>query len=128
MLVPFFGKLLSGFGPRYSTISKCKTATLLQPWWLGGRAIASKEAGLCTGGSIPACGMVTKRALELHSRAEPSVEAHHRSVNPDAGRNSGGRWIIIIKTSNILTYKYPPGFEKTPRAYVPFVSTGQMNK
>ena len=32
-------------------------------------------------------------ALELHSRAEPSVEAHHSSVGPDTGRNSGGRRI-----------------------------------
>ena len=30
---------------------------------------------------------------ELHSRAAPSVEAHHRSVGPDTGRNSGGRQI-----------------------------------
>ena len=33
-------------------------------------------------------------ALELHSRAVPSVEAHHYSVGPDTGRNSGGRGII----------------------------------
>ena len=33
-------------------------------------------------------------ALELHSRAAPSVEAHHHSDGPDAGRNSRGRWII----------------------------------
>ena len=33
-------------------------------------------------------------ALELISRASPSVEAHHRSVGPDKGRNSGGRQII----------------------------------
>ena len=32
-------------------------------------------------------------SLELHSRAAPSVEAHHRSVHPEAGRNSGGRRI-----------------------------------
>ena len=36
-------------------------------------------------------------ALELHSRAAPSVEAHHCSDGPDVGRNSGGRQIIIIK-------------------------------
>ena len=30
-------------------------------------------------------------ALELHSRAAPSVEAHHPSDGPDAGRNSGRR-------------------------------------
>ena len=29
--------------------------------------------------------------LELHSRAALSVEAHPRSVCPDAGRNYGGR-------------------------------------
>ena len=33
-------------------------------------------------------------ALEIISRAAPSVEAHHRSVGPDAGRNSGRRRII----------------------------------
>ena len=32
--------------------------------------------------------------LELISRDVPSVEAHHCSVRPDAGRNSGGRRII----------------------------------
>ena len=31
--------------------------------------------------------------LELYNRAAPSVEAHHRSVGPDVGRNSGGRQI-----------------------------------
>ena len=30
-------------------------------------------------------------ALELHSRAAPSVEAHHCVNSPDTGRNSGGR-------------------------------------
>ena len=34
---------------------------------------------------------------ELHSRDVPSVEAHHRSVSPDAGRNSGGMQIIKKK-------------------------------
>ena len=33
-------------------------------------------------------------ALELISRAVPSVEAHHCSVGSDAGRNSGGRQIM----------------------------------
>ena len=37
-------------------------------------------------------------ALELHSRAAPSVEAHHRSVGPDARRNSGGKGIIKKST------------------------------
>ena len=32
-------------------------------------------------------------ALELQSRAVPSVEAHHRSFGPDAGRNYGGKRI-----------------------------------
>ena len=31
-------------------------------------------------------------ALELHSRAALSVEAHHPVNSPDTGRNSGGRW------------------------------------
>ena len=30
-------------------------------------------------------------ALELHSRATPSVEEHHRVNCPDTGRNSGVR-------------------------------------
>ena len=33
-------------------------------------------------------------ALELHSRAAPSVEAHHHVNGPDTGRNLGGRRII----------------------------------
>ena len=33
-------------------------------------------------------------ALELPSRAAPSVEAHHLVNGPDTGRNSGGRGII----------------------------------
>ena len=37
-------------------------------------------------------------ALELHSRAAPSVEAHHCVNDPEPGRNSGGRRIMIIKT------------------------------
>ena len=32
-------------------------------------------------------------ALELHTRAPPSVEAHHRSDGPETGRNSEGRRI-----------------------------------
>ena len=32
-------------------------------------------------------------ALELHSRAAPSVEANHRVNGPDTERNSGGRGI-----------------------------------
>ena len=35
-------------------------------------------------------------ALELHSRAAPSVEAHHHVNGPDTGRNSRGRWIIFF--------------------------------
>ena len=40
-------------------------------------------------------------ALELHSRAAPSVEAHHRVNGPDTGRNSGGRRIIKKKNFKI---------------------------
>ena len=32
--------------------------------------------------------------IELISRVAPSVEAHHHSVSPDAGKIFGGRWII----------------------------------
>ena len=35
--------------------------------------------------------------LELHSKAVPRVEAHHRVNGPDPGRNSGGRQIIKKK-------------------------------
>ena len=42
-------------------------------------------------------------ALELHSRAAPSVDAHHSAVGPDTGRNSGGRWIIEKKLRPGLT-------------------------
>ena len=41
--------------------------------------------------------------LELISRAAPIAEAHHRSVGPDAGRNSGGRWIIKKKIAGTLS-------------------------
>ena len=40
--------------------------------------------------------LTSEPALEPHSRAVPSVEAHHRVSGPNTGRNSGGRWIIII--------------------------------
>ena len=33
-------------------------------------------------------------ALELQSKAVPIVKVHHYSDGPDAGSNSGGRWII----------------------------------
>ena len=39
-------------------------------------------------------------ALELHSRAAPSVEAHHRVNNPDTARNSGGRRIKRNNNNN----------------------------
>ena len=32
-------------------------------------------------------------ALDLHSRAAPNVEAHHRVNSPNTGRNSRGRQI-----------------------------------
>ena len=38
-------------------------------------------------------------ALELHGRAAPSVEAHHRVNSPDTGRNSRGRGDNIKKVS-----------------------------
>ena len=31
--------------------------------------------------------------VKINNRAAPSVEAHHPSVGPDSGRNSGGRQI-----------------------------------
>ena len=43
-------------------------------------------------------------ALELHSRAAPSVEAHHRVNSPNTGRNSGGGQIIIIKENIALVF------------------------
>ena len=41
-------------------------------------------------------------ALELISTAASSVDAHHWSVGPDAGRNSRGRRIIIKKIKKSL--------------------------
>ena len=41
--------------------------------------------------------------LELISRAAPSVEAHHRSVGPDAGINSGGRQITKKKREKLYS-------------------------
>ena len=38
-------------------------------------------------------------ALDLHSRASPSVKAHHLSIGPDAGGNPRGRWIKKTTTS-----------------------------
>ena len=43
---------------------------------------------MCTGGLSP-------NTQVFDAKAAPSVEAHHRSVGPDAGRNSGGRQIKI---------------------------------
>ena len=37
--------------------------------------------------------LISEPALQLHSRAAPTVEAHHRVSGPNTGRNSGGRWI-----------------------------------
>ena len=45
-------------------------------------------------------------ALELISRVAPSVEAHHCSVGPDAGRNSRGRQ-IIKKNKKITVLQFP---------------------
>ena len=42
--------------------------------------------------------------LELHSRAVPSVEAHHRSDGPDTERNSGSRRIIIKKMCQVIFF------------------------
>ena len=44
-------------------------------------------------------------ALELISRAAPSVEAHHRSVVPNVRRNSGGRQIIIKQKSSYDVFR-----------------------
>ena len=52
--------------------------------------------------------------LELHSRAAPSVEAHHPSVGPDTGINSGGRRIKNTSRKIVLNVKagsnYSPKF------------------
>ena len=39
-------------------------------------------------------GHKSESALELHSRAAPSVEAHHRVSGPNTERNSQGRRMI----------------------------------
>ena len=65
-------------------------------------------------------------ALELHSRAVPSVEAHHPSVGPDTWINSWGRGIKKVgmhketNTDNNIwnnqkTEKNIPHLEKIPR-------------
>ena len=38
--------------------AKVSNVDTIQPWWLGGRALASKEAWLCYGGSNPAWGKI----------------------------------------------------------------------
>ena len=40
------------------------------------------------------------RALELHSRAAPSVEAHYRVSGPNTGRNSGEKADKKIRNRN----------------------------
>ena len=46
-------------------------------------------------------------ALELHSIAAPSVEAHQRVSGPNTGRNSGERQ--IIKKSVNIVLGFPSG-------------------
>ena len=48
---------------------------------------------------------IQEPTLELHSRAVPSVEAHHRVNGPNTGRNSGDRQIIKkeIKVPDAIT-------------------------
>ena len=50
-------------------------------------------------------------ALELRSRAAPSVEAHHHLDSPDTGRNSGGRLIIIKNQAYQPLIMYPDRLE-----------------
>ena len=50
-------------------------------------------------------------ALWLHSRAAPRVEAHPRSVGPNTGSNSEGRW-IIKKNFNFGTMNAEKYFKK----------------
>ena len=59
--------------------------------------------GIC-GAPSPAviCSGLVEPALELHSRAVPSVEAHHRSVGPDTGRISRGRQLKKCLHKNIV--------------------------
>ena len=42
----------------------------------------------------------SESALELHNRAVPSVEAHHRVQGPDTSGNSGER--RLIKKSSMI--------------------------
>ena len=44
-------------------------------------------------------------ALELHSWAAPSVEAHHHSDDTDAGRNSGRRRIKKTLTPTFFSFR-----------------------
>ena len=53
----------------------------------------STGLGIIASGSVK--GLIAHAyALEQHSRAEPSVEAHHRVNGQDTGRNSRGRRTI----------------------------------
>ena len=49
-----------------------------------------------------------KPALELHSWAAPSVEAHHSVNGPNTGRNSGGRQIKKVISAVCITEIGPP--------------------
>ena len=93
----------------------------IQPWWLVGRASASHsvqrrhilsrwmESRLGRIYMVPYKSSIlnidllydtspkSEPTLELHSRAAPSVEAHHHSDGPDPGINSGGRRKKITK-------------------------------
>ena len=73
--------------------------------------------------------------IELISRAAPSVEAHHRSVRPDAGRNSGERQIIIKKVDTFPRDQYATwrehlylGGEKNKYSPYPRYTATQSNR
>ena len=56
---------------------------------------------------VPKKGSKSEPALELHSRAVPSVDAHHRVSGPNTGGNSGGR---PIKKSGVAQLNQIFGF------------------
>ena len=76
----------------------------IQPWWLSGliHHVSNSSRDRWLGPeAILRINLDTspksEPALEPHSRAVPSVEAHHHVNCPNTGRNSGGRGIKKVK-------------------------------
>ena len=69
--------------------------------------------------SDPHCTFINWAFKNITNSTAPSVETHHRSVGPDAGRNSGGKRIIKnITNSNELEI-----WCCWKRSWIPWVAT-----